>query len=196
MDPFCIRVSLPFLFSILSSALVSFLLETRITAWATLMLLRGRNAASSLSACIPARPYPFQLLCNPLGLQLWCSVGETAFRYAGIFEEQCENVGCNRIWVRAPAVCVDSSIFSLFSSVRIMEVTLESFFFFIPACVLDTATVVCKWCQENAVSVPHISHLMACQLYQIIIAKLSHLMLLIFENVRVLVRPIDEIAFI
>lgn len=45
-------------------------------------------------------------------------------------------------WLQAPAVCVDSSIFSLFSSVSIMEITLESFF--LPACVLDAATVVCK----------------------------------------------------
>lgn len=32
-------------------------------------------------------------------------------------------------WLQAPAVCVDSSIFSLFSSVSIMEITLESFFY-------------------------------------------------------------------
>lgn len=96
--PLCIRTSLPLLFSILPfCSLFSFLVETQITAWAALMLLGWRNAASSLSACILARPYPFQLPCNPLGLQLWCSVGETAFRFAGVFEEQCENVGCNRI---------------------------------------------------------------------------------------------------
>lgn len=88
--PLCHSCSsiLPFCF------LISFLLEIQIP---TLMLLGGRNAASSLSACILARLYPFQLLCNPLGLQLWCSVGETAFRFAGVFEEQCENVSCNRI---------------------------------------------------------------------------------------------------
>lgn len=46
-------------------------------------------------------------------------------------------------WIQAPAVCLDSSIFPLFSSGSVMEGTLESFFF-LPACVLDTATVVCK----------------------------------------------------
>lgn len=30
-------------------------------------------------------------------------------------------------WIRAPAVCVDSSIFSLFFSISIMEVTLNLF---------------------------------------------------------------------
>lgn len=96
-------------------------------------------------------------------------------------------------WLRAPAVCVDSSIFSLFSSVSVREATLGSFLLL--ACVLDTATVVCKWCKENAVSVLCISHLMACQLYQIIIAKPSHLILLIFENVKFLVKPVNEMAF-
>lgn len=100
---FCIGTSLPFLSSILPFCpLIPFLSETLKSLpelyWCFWM---GRNDASSLSACIFARPYPFQLPCNPLGLWLWCSVGETAFRFPGIFEEQCENgfnfVCCKRI---------------------------------------------------------------------------------------------------
>lgn len=146
--------------------------------------------------CIPARPYPFQLLCNPLGLQLSALWERQHSDLQGSLKNSVKMSAVIGFWLRAPAVCVDSSIFSLFSSVSIMEVTLGSFFFFLPACVLATATVVCKWCKENAVSVLHISHLTACQLYQIIVAKPSNLMLLIFENVKILVKPVDEMLLL
>lgn len=91
-------------------------------------LLHGRNAASSLSACIPARPYPFQLPCNPLGLQsgaLWERQHSDLQRSLKSSMKMSAVIG---FWKQAPAVCVDSSIFSLFSSVGIREVTLGFFF--------------------------------------------------------------------
>lgn len=191
MDHFCSRTSLPFLFSILPfCSVVSFLLETQITAWAALMLPHGRNAASSLCTCIPASLIHSSsrvILLDSSSGALW---ERQHSDLQGSLKNSVKMSAVIGFWIRAPAVCVDSSIFSLFSSVSTMEVTLGSFLV-LPACVFNTAPVVCKWCKENAVSVPHISHLMACQIYQILIAKPSNLMLLIFENVKILVKPVD-----
>lgn len=193
MDHFCIRTSLPSLFSILPfCSLVSFLLEAQITAWAALMLLHGRSAASSLLAFLQGLIHSSSCV-----ILLDCSSGALWERQHSDLQRALKNsmkmsavIG---FWIRAPAVCVDSSIFSLFSSVSVTVVTFASFFLL--ACVLDTAAVVCRWCKENAVSVLCISHLMACQLYQMIVAKPSHLILLIFETMKFLVNPVNEIAF-